>query len=387
MKLKVKAVITFVLVGLLAISCSDNKSENTTTVAVNDDQFRAYPIDVENKPTAFTDLIENVEILALEETEEAKLSDILSFERGTDGKLHFSTARKGEVFTYTKDGEFISEFSHKGNDLNEYLFVQNFWTNSDSVTIYFNKRLLSYDFEGNGQSKRDLSFRPTHIYPYQDGYVVNMNFYPYQDSLFYNVLFLDKEFNVEAMANPNTGLLRVPLLLSINSFKRYKEDLTYHSILNDTIFYLKDKKSKAIAQIDFGKDWLWGGKDVAMQDPSVMGRIHEEGSVWAMNPFVSNELIYLTYYTAPGKYSQLVLNRRTRGYEILDLNMEGGKQYSLYPLAWEDDRMLFSILPQDIPHLLSGLGKKQYKLHEGTRLEEIESSQNPVLLWVKFKDF
>ena len=366
MKLRVKAVLTFVLVGLLAVSCSGNKSENITTVAVNDDQFRAYPIDVENRPTAFADLIDNVEILALEETEDAKLNDILSFERGEDGKLFFSTARKGEVFSYTQDGKFISEFSHKGSSLKEYQFIQSSWTNSDSISIYF---------------------KPTHLFPYHEGYVANMNYYPYQDSLFYNVLFMDKEFNVEAMANPNTGLLRVPLLLSINSFKPYKEDLTYHSVLDDTIFYLKDKKSKPIAQIDFGKDWFWNAEGVTMQDPTMMSRIREDGQVYAMNPFVNDELIYLTYYTSLADHSQLVLNRRTRGYEILDLNMEGDKQYSLTPLAWEGDRMLFSLQPEELPQLLSGLEKERYELHKGTTLDGIKSSQNPVLLWVKFKEF
>ncbi|WP_323757706.1 6-bladed beta-propeller [Roseivirga sp.] len=387
MKLKVKAALQFVLVGLLAISCSESKSENTTSVAVNDDQFRAYPIDVGNKLTALADIIENVEIMALEETEEAKLNDILSFERGDDGKLFFTTARKGEVLTYTQDGKFINEFSHKGSSLKEYQFIQSSWTNSDSISIYFNKRLVTYNIEGEEIDRINLPFKPTHLFPYQDGYVANMNYYPYQDSLFYNVLFMDKEFNVEAMANPNTGLLRVPMLLSINSFKPYKEDLTYHSVLSDTIFYLKDKGSKTIAQIDFGKDWFWNGEGVTMDDPSMMSRIREEGLVWAMNPFVNDELIYLNYYTSLTNHSQLVLNRRTRGYEILDLKMEDDQQYSLAPLAWEGDRMLFSLQPEDLPQLLTDLGKERYKLHDGTSLEGIKSSQNPVLLWVKFKEF
>ncbi len=387
MKLRVKAVLTFVLVGLLVFSCSDNKSQSTTTVDVDADQFRAYSINVESKRTAFTDLIDNVEILALEETEEAKLSDVMSFERGEDGELYFATARKGEIFSYTKDGKFLGTFSHKGSSLNEYMFIQSSWVNSDSISIYFNRRLVSYNIQGEELDRINLPFNPTHIFPYHDGYVANMNYYPYQDSLFYNVLFMDKEFNVEAMANPNTGLLRVPLLLSINSFKPYKEDLTYHSVLNDTIFYLKDKKSKPIAQIDFGKNWFWNGEGIAMQDPSVMSRIREDGQVWAMNPFVNDKLIYLTYYTSLADYSQLVLNRSTRNYEIFDLKGEGNQQLSLSPLAWEDDRLLFSILPEDVPQLLSSLNSENYKLLEGSTLEGIQSSQNPVLLWVKFKEF
>tara|TARA_R110000796_G_scaffold74374_1_gene167262 strand:- start:239415 stop:240599 length:1185 start_codon:yes stop_codon:yes gene_type:complete len=387
MKLRVKSVLAFVLVGLLAVSCSDNKTEDTTTVDVNADQFRAYSIDVENKPIAFTDLIDNVEILALEETQEAKLDDIMSFERGENGEFFFSTARKGEIFSYTKNGKFIGEFSHKGSSLKEYQFIQSSWTNSDSISIFFNRRLVTYNIEGEELHRINLPFKPTHIYPFHDGYVANMNYYPYQDSLFYNVLFMDKEFNVEAMVNPNTGLLRVPLLLSINSFKPYKDDLTYHSVLNDTIFYITEKKSRPIAQIDFGKKWFWSGEGVAMQDPSVMSHIREDGQVWAMNPFVNDKLIYITYYTSLADYSQLVLNRSTRGYEILDLKMGGDKQLSLSPLAWEDDRMLFSIRPEELLQLLSALNSDKYKLLEGTSLDAIKSAQNSVLLWVKFKEF
>lgn len=48
--------------------------------------------------------------------------------------------------------------------------------------------------------------------------------------------------------------------------------------------------------------------------------------------------------------------------------------------------MLIAINSLDLAQLLGELDSSQYAFNEGSTLEEIESSENPALMWVTFKD-
>jgi hypothetical protein len=47
---------------------------------------------------------------------------------------------------------------------------------------------------------------------------------------------------------------------------------------------------------------------------------------------------------------------------------------------------LCSISPADVADFLGELDEAQWQFKPGTTLEEIESSENPVLMWVTFED-
>jgi hypothetical protein len=70
------------------------------------------------------------------------------------------------------------------------------------------------------------------------------------------------------------------------------------------------------------------------------------------------------------------------------MEMPKGKSVyeEFYYLGWEEDRLMLSVTSSDVSGILSALDENQIKYREGTTLEEIESSENPVLMWVKFKE-
>ena len=66
----------FLLAGgfLFLFSCSSGGSSDTPPTEVDTDAFKSYKIDVDSDKTPFSDLVESVELMRLEETDEALLS-------------------------------------------------------------------------------------------------------------------------------------------------------------------------------------------------------------------------------------------------------------------------------------------------------------------------
>jgi hypothetical protein len=81
-----------------------------------------------------------------------------------------------------------------------------------------------------------------------------------------------------------------------------------------------------------------------------------------------------------------VINRLTKSIVSIDIRNDGDGRHSIIPIKWSGDKFLASIQSNDLGALLNELDEYRLSFKEGTTLEEIESSENPVLMWVKFKD-
>lgn len=68
------------------------------------------------------------------------------------------------------------------------------------------------------------------------------------------------------------------------------------------------------------------------------------------------------------------------------MSKKGEGLFMLNGLNWEGNRMSFGTSSADIGEFLNELPKGKVKLRNGSSLEQIESSENPLLLWIKFKD-
>ena len=74
--------------------------------------------------------------------------------------------------------------------------------------------------------------------------------------------------------------------------------------------------------------------------------------------------------------------------KVKRMGMPKGKSVreEFYYLGWEEDRLMFSVTTADVPDILSALDESQINYREGTTLEKIESSENPLVMWVKFEE-
>lgn len=375
--------ILLLISGLYA--CGES-GQNGVLPEVSDD-FRAYSIDIDKSTTPLIEVVDEVELLYLEETEESLLSYVFRVSEVGD-KLIFPGDDKGDIYIYSSKGKFINKFNRNGDGPGEYSAIQSTWAIGDSIVLYDNLKQVVHWYDHSGKELKNLSIphRATHLMPFNDGYVLDMTFSVISDSLKYKVLTLDQGLNTRQMMLPYNRNIPFPISTTVNSFKQLGGSLLYKSVFADTTYVLEAGGLRPLFSLDFGDKFLW--HDEAMYDngQAAMSAIPKNGKVWIFNAFVGPEHIYLLYNTSFRDFATMLIDRRAGSYRKLDMARNVEETYGFSPISWEGDQLLCSIPSSDVEDFLGELSEEQWTLRSGTTLEKIESSENPVLMWVKFKD-
>ena len=238
MQLTMRKNIYVLLLLIAASSCSDKQTVDDKR-ATDLDEFETYQVDVESKPTPIFELIEEVEVMRLEETDESLLGGIYEI-YDTGNEFIFPNRSDKGIYTYSKSGEYLSKFNHLGDGPGEYGFIQSFWVEKDTVFLYdINKRrLLSYSLKGGHLKSWKVPFHATSFYSYRNGFVADLDHIPFQDSLNFNVLFTDKDMEAVGMANPYDLPLNLSIMMTNNKFQPYLNGLIFHQDKSDTVFFI-----------------------------------------------------------------------------------------------------------------------------------------------------
>ncbi|MCE7991275.1 MAG: 6-bladed beta-propeller [Roseivirga sp.] len=384
----------FCLLALLGCSmlfvfsgCGGEPSEATAEEGSVEDTFQTYTLDIDKSDIPIAEVIDEVELMYLKETEESLLS--YAYRISTVGdKLIFPGGTKGDVYIYTTSGEFINRFNRNGDGPGEYTAIQSTWVNGDSIMIYDNLKQVLHWYDYSGNELKNLSFphRPSHIYPYKNGYVLDMTFSRINDSLRYRLLTVDSDLASRDMLLPYEKEIPFPISTTVNSFQKVQGKLIYKSVFADTTYLLDGEGVRPYYSIDFGDKFLWNDESMYENGQAAMKAIPESGKVWVFNASVGPEHIYLLYNTSFRDFAYMLVDRRTGSYRKLDMARNVEESYSLSPISWQGDWLLCSISSSDIESFLGELSEEQWTMRDGTSLEKIESSENPVLMWVKFKE-
>lgn len=86
-----------------------------------------------------------------------------------------------------------------------------------------------------------------------------------------------------------------------------------------------------------------------------------------------------------GKIQGHLINRLTGEVQRIKMDKKSKDAFSLVPFRWDGDRLLASLTSTDVAEFIQSAGNENIKFREGTTLEAIESSENPALVWIKFK--
>ncbi len=376
----------FTLLCLFLWSCgTPENSENTADADKNADKFRSYAVNIEKPKVRFADIFESVEVMQLEETEESLLGAVARVSR-TDDKLVFPGYNNGEIYIFSDRGKFLNKFNNTGEAEGQYSAVQDLWLSGDSIVVYDSKKRTLYWYRHNGDYLKSVKMPEGvgHVYPVDRGFLTDMTFAPAKDSVGYKVHFLDGQLQVKNELVPNPNPIAFPMGRNTNSFKPYRGRLTFKAMYDDTTYFLNTDATTPFIQVDFGEKNLWKDESLKGNLMAVMTAIPKGEGVWNYTPYVSSDLIYMTYDISLKKLAA-VIDRETGEYLILNTLMKDEKRYDLEPIAWDGDRLMFSMPSDNLAELLDGLEESQWQFAAGATLESVESSENPVLLWVKFK--
>jgi hypothetical protein len=376
---------------LIHLSCSSNNStEQESELANISDDFKSYNLDIDLPQKRFADLIASVEVIRLEETDNSLLSYIRNLQKTDDYLVFTISGPESDVFVFDRSGNSVRKINRKGNGPEEYDNISDLWLESDTLVIYSRQesKILRYDLKGNFIKSQKLPNRVGHIYGYENGYAMEMNRYPLNDTSYYRYATLDQNLEISGSYIPFDDKMEGMIYFSNNSITPYKDGVTLFRMMSDTVYRLSENRFTPFVHFDFGSDWYWTESNpVAVEFGDIM---QTTDKVWRAVAHMGDRRIWAIPYsgysneTAPPSFS---IDRSNGRIDAVDMTKADKPNSVAVPLAWDKDQLIFTVQSPDMRSFLSELSQDQIKFRQGTTLEEIESSENPVLIWVKFKDF
>ena len=386
-----KKIVLSTLLTFIFFSCtSDNAKEDESQTAYVSDDFVSYNLDIDLPQQRFADLIESVEIVRLEETENSLLSYIRNLQKTENNLVFHTSGQESDVLVYDLNGSFLKKISKKGNGPEEYEDINDLWLENDTLIIYSRAKseVIRYNLEGDFIRKDKLPQRVGHIYGYKDGYALEMNDYLIDDSSRYRYASLDKNFELSGLyLKVDDQMSEGMMWFSNNPIGPYKDGLTLFRMMSDTVYLLNENNFIPFVHFDFGSEWFWNeGRDLTGERNSEM---QNTDKVWAAKAYFNNSRIWISPssgYSQEKDPPSFLIDRSTGIIDAVDMRKGDKSKGIAYAMTWDNDQLIFTVQSPDMGSFLSELSEDQIKFRQGTTLEEIESSENPVLMWVKFKD-
>ncbi len=374
--------VILILTSFFLLNCG-GQSEVQEAVVERQDSFQSYQLDLKGESIPFADLIDKIEITRLEETQESLLGFVRQVEFYED-KMVIPSGNEGSIYVFSKTGKFLNKINRKGEGPEEYTSYNDVWLEGDTLVLYNYRRSINrYDLAGSFISRDKMLEHAAHVHVYESGYALDMNYRLTQDSLQYALVTLDQEMKLTKVFLPFSKIPDFWVSFSEKTVFLSENDLFYFPMMTNTVYKIHSDTVRPYIHYDFQDDWYFQ-PGVEVSD-AVFTEAETKGQVWFMSNKIGRNYIYLTANLGMSQNKVFLIDRNTNENIRIDFENQSEEDYQMASVHWQGDELLVSLQSTQLSELLDQLDQDQYSFTEGTTLEEIESSENPVLVWVKFK--
>lgn len=372
------------LILTLVLGCSEKGATNDKEVT-NRDEFRTFVIDVESKAIPVFELIEEVEVMRLEETKESLLGDVYKLD-ALKGEYVITSPRTGDNHFFDRNGKFLRAFNHSGMGPKEYALVLNSWVENDDLVVFDsqNMRIHKYTKLGNWIESKRMAYTAFAMAYYDDKYFLDVSRNPIEGD-FHAVAVLNNKMELIETNVPFNDRKAISLSWGVDNFKPYKEGLVYNDVINDTVYVYEKDSFRPLLSVDFGDNWIWRDRTVYTDFQKAQSMMQRNNAVYSFGSFVGSRFVYVQH-VLNSRIVNYLIDRETDKVQKIKSVRNGADKNLLIPIRWEGERLLFSMRSTAVKEFLTEIKEGQKEFREGTTLKEIESSENPVLMWVKFKE-
>ena len=375
----------FMLFSMIFIwSCGGKSSqEQNPNTTIDEDSFRIYSLDLTAKKKPLKELVESIELIQLEETSRSLLSFVRSL-KWIDNQFYLLGLY--DIFVFDENGRFKERFNRQGEGPEEHGHISGFWVDNDELYLYRASRVYHYDARRNHVATHQLGFHNLTLTPYRDGYVGNTEgVWVQNDTTAYRITKYNSDFESTDFLVPFSSKRANYRYDFVKSFEEYKDGLTFIPSKNDTMFWYKNGEVQALMKFDFASGFYWNEDWQSKDFRQLSKALRDENNQKVINiqHALQDEWVHLNLLIGNSIYIRMLLNRTTGQYFCLALptQLDSWQFRDFY-----QKHVGLVTLPSDqVYDLISGLDESQYSFREGTSLEDIESSENPVIAWVKFK--
>ncbi len=383
MNIRIKSVscLLCLYVVIICLGCG-GQYETLERKSVDQKNFQSYQLDIKEDKKPFVDLIQSLQITRLEETEESLLRYVGQIEFHEDKMI--IPDNKGTIYLYSKAGKFLSKFNRKGGGPEEYSKLTDIWLENGLIGIHnFGKSINRYDLEGDFISRDRLDKRVAHLHPYKSGYVLDMNIRGTQDSLEFFLVTLDDQMKVDKTFLPFDRFSGFQYSFSVSSLFTLGDDLFYLRTMSDTVYRITTDSVVPYIHYDFQDDWYFKPGVEVKDDFSEEQR--KKKQAWFVLNHIGPNYIYVYTTLGPRMDYAFLIDRATKRSVSIEPTTSANERLDFSTIGWNNDEFLIALQSSQLVTFLEDFEEEQYLFTEGTTLEEIESSENPVLIKMKFK--
>ncbi|WP_323757712.1 6-bladed beta-propeller [Roseivirga sp.] len=353
------------------------------------DSFVSYDLSKNDRKIKLTDLIDEVEFINLEETQESLLGSVGGVHVVGDKFVFMGDRFKGDIFVFSTQGKFINRINRQGSAPEEYPAIKDIWIEGDLIAVHTSlKDIKRYRLNGDFANSSKLKLTAGHALGNSGNYFLDMNFNSLEDQSKYKVVRLDGNMGITGKYLPFTKA-PVATMFSPSPLFEYKKSIGYYRAYSDTVYFYQKDRFVPFIHFEFGNNWHWDNYDPF--GPDVIKGLRDGEKVWSIKPKVgSRYIITSSLYGKSGKLRlEHVIDRRNAETILIDLERTSKKEsFDLEVSHWESDDTFYAFLPSmDAVGLVTEASAKNWSFRGGTSLEEIASSENPVLVRIRIKDF
>lgn len=370
-------------IAIICLGCG-GKPETSEAESVAQEGLQSYKLDIKDDKIPIADLIQSIEITRLEETEESLLMHVGQVNFHEDKMIILSN---WTFYIYSKTGEFLSKFNRKGDGPEEYSRMTDIWLEDGIIGVYstIGRYIKRYDLQGGFIGGNRLDDRAANVYPYKSGYALDMHFIYTQDSLKYSLVTVDDQMNLDRTFLPFVKHPGFRGAQFRSSFFKVNDDLFYLHTMSDTVYRLTSDSVEPYIHYDFQEDWYF--KSGVEVKAGFYEESHRKKQVWFVLNHIGQDYIFLYTTLGPRMDYDFFIDRETKQSVSIDWRISANEKLDFYAIDWNGDEFLISLRSSQLTDLLDQFDQEQYSFTEGTTLEEIESSENPVLVRMKVRDF
>ena len=370
------------LAAVTLITACGSEQEQAEEQEVITTEFQSIPLSTSDPQTKLADLIESIEIVKLEETDESLLSFVNNIQVTNNG---FAFANDGGIYTFSNSGDYIQKFDRSGEGPEEYDNIEDLWVEGDTVVIHDTKSYIKkYLLDGTFVSAERLENNSDHLLPFEDGYLMDMGYRPVNDSLKFGLIKTNKAGEFEEGYLPFEKFPGFSIKTSVPTLQVVDGLVLLQKMLTDSVYLYADGDLKPFLHFDFGDDWLRNEIELSgnfFQD------VQKAEKVWLASGYIGSKLTMISAQVGMGASERYLIDRANGKTVRVDSQMDPEEKYYYTLCKWlSPNEAILSIQSLQVASLMDELEETQYSFREGSSLEQIESSENPVLLFVKWKD-
>lgn len=366
------------------LSCQSTKEEDQEVK----EYFQSISLDLKAPSRRLSELVDKVEVVRLEETERSLLGVAWDVKL-EEGHFLIPSEDRQSLYVFNEVGRFINQFNRFGEGPEEYSSITSYWLKSDTLFLFdhLKQTLFGYGLDGDLLRSRKTDYMANHAFEFDNRYWLDLSFREQSDSLAGQIVSLNSELVEPIYFLEPLGDIGFPTGAPVNSFASYGNSLLFHQLLSDSVYQIKDGRVEPYLHFDLGGEFLWSLPEIKSEASSPVSLIMSTEKVWLLIPRVAEEWIHIDYNIGFGDGNEPeILHHRPSGKSVLiDVQRSNQQPYEMAFNEWYADRMLISMSSSDLGEFLKELDETQISFAEGSSLEGIRASENPVLMWVQFK--